>query len=762
MRTRLDGVACPVAMNPETDRTLCFIADHDQWIAAIEMGQPAATDIVVTASPQIYFECRLQGRPCLSLWSYLPASESVLHLKWVWDLCISLGEGLQVREDSRYPGLSRDICHDACCALLVTLNLSCSISRLLDERKPKRIRLFSEANRPLFWDASRPEPDIFNWVAGWEAGRRGIETSPMALSPAVREAIRLANVPPRLPDPDPEAPMVRDPVHALLFTQSISRSEQEPLFASLRRDFGDRVVTVMPEPDSRIGPFLSWAHMRRLPIRTPVAPSEDALGAVLAAAVSGPDWPDYARVLGSPEFAAFFLRGWQDWLGLAAVEEGVARLTGQAYRPRLAILPYDVEGPVRRMAATWNTGGVPVLVVDHVGLSTWDGAWRNRGAVASAAVWGAHDAEAHQRCRDPSARVFQTGSMRCDLASAARLGTTPRTGSGRSPAVLIITSQYGSELMIGAGYSGPEMVLSWWDELCALSVRARDWDWKLKTHPRFDHEAFYRYLMATRTHRLEPAAPDLLEALASADVMLLMANPSTSAAHAILAGVPVIYFKPPVTPEFWHSPIENGGAVVVSDMPSLETALRQSLADEASRRGVAASQRAFLDRVLVATGDASVRLVRAAIEELQHNGPAAAAPDPAARWIADLTMMVEYGLRGVWPWREFRRRLRELGARGRTLAFDHLDFLDAGRLPDYFMNIALLSIWRRPEADRRISRRRPWLGRILWEIRRTLPDSIRPPAGWLRPYLRRTVEEEAALNPASRFWSALRRKVAAA
>ncbi|HOW96257.1 MAG TPA: hypothetical protein P5567_03410 [Kiritimatiellia bacterium] len=749
-------------MNELSATTLTFIAERRQWAAAREQGLPEAADVVVTASPEIYFECRLQGRPCLSLWDYLPVAESVRHEQWVWDWCGRIGRALREREGDG--GLSGLIAYDAFHALVAVLNLACSASRLLAERRPARVRVFSEMQQPLLWDASTPDADLFNFVVDRLARGGGREMLFLSLTPAVREEIRLADVPPCIPEPDAEAALPSDPVRALVFTQSISWAEQEPLLPVLHREWGGGLVTVMPEPADIRGPYLSWSHLRRLPIRPPPMPDEPAMQAALADAVSDPALPEYVRILAGPECAAFFLRGWRDWLALASAERGIVRLCHRAYRPGVAVLPYDIEGTVRSMAFEWAGAGVPTLAVDHVGLALPCVGPRSLGAGNAIAVWGGPDAALHSRWRDPSARVFQTGSMRRDLAAAAERGRmrAAAPASPDRPAVLIITAQYGSELMVNGGYPAPGEALSWWTELARLSVRNLNWDWKLKKHPRFDHESFYRYLAATVENRFEPATPDLLEALDSADVMLLMANASTSAAHAILAGVPVVYFKPPVTPEFWRSPLEDGGAVVVSDMPSLEAALQRMLADAAYRREVAAAQRAVLDQALVATGDASVNLVRNAIEELRRDGPAPAAPDPAARWIADMTMTVDHGLRGAWPWRAFRRRLRQLAARGRKLAFDDLDFLDADRLPDYFMNIALLSIWRRPEADRRISRRRPWLGRILWEIRRALPDSIRPPAGWLRPYLRRTVEEEAALNPASRFWNALRRRTAAA
>ena len=749
-------------MNEPPATTLAFIAERRQWDAAREQGLPEAADIVVTASPEIYFECRLQRRPCLSLWDYLPVAESVRHEQWAWGWCARIGRGLREREGEG--DLSDLIAYDAFHALVAALNLACSVSRVLAEQRPARVRVFSEMQRPLFWDPSSPDADLFNFVVDGFARGGGCKVLPLSLTPAVREAIRLADVPPRIPDPDAKAELPRDPVRALLFTQSISGAEQAPLLPVLCRDWGDGLVTVTPEPADLKGPYLSWAHLRRLPVRPPPLPDATKMQAALADAVSGPGRPEYARILGQPEFAAFFLHGWRNWLAAASAERGIVRLCHRAYRPEVAVLPYDIEGPVRSMAAEWAASGVPTLVVDHVGLAVPCVGPRSLGAGSAVAVWGGPDAQLHGRWRDPSARIFQTGSMRRDLAASAARG--PRRPAAEAaperPSVLIITAQYGSELMVSGGYPAPGEVLSWWSGLARLSARNPGWAWKLKKHPRFDHEAFYRYLAATVENRFEPAAPGLLEALDSADVMLLMANPSTSAAHAILSGVPVVYFKPPVTPEFWRSPLEDGGAVVVSDMPALEAALQRLLSDAAHRREVVATQRAFLDRALVATGDAAVKHVRDAIEELRRDRPAPAAPEPAARWIADLTMTVDHGMRGAWSWPLFRRRLRELAVRGRRLAFDHLDFLDAGLLPDYFMNIALLSIWRRPEADRRISRRRPWLGRILWEIRRALPDSIRPPAGWLRPYLRRTVEEEAALNPASRFWSVLRRRMAAA
>lgn len=745
---------------PPIGGTLCFIANRYQWKTAQEAGLPAATDVVVTASSDIFFECRLQNRPSLSLWDFLPQAESLQHEAWAWELCDRLGEGLRTAPEEA--DLAHVIRHDALHVLLSSLNLSRALSRLLENHRSVRVRHFVEMEKLFYSDGgTRPEPDLFNFMVALHTRRRGIETRTMALSPSVREEIRLEAVPARLYAPEPGEAMPRDPVRALVFTQSISHAEQEPLFGALRRDWGDQVLTIMPEPTNPTGPYLSWAHLRRLPFKSPPAPDGDAVRKVLARAVSDLGLPDYATVIGTPEFAAFFSRGWREWLAWAATEQGIARLCDWAFRPACAVLPYDVEGAMRGMAREWTARGVPVLSVDHVGLALPCVEWRNRGATSHVAVWGRCDAEAHRRWRDPAARVIETGSMRRDLGAAAELGK--RRGKQRATAdarstILIITAQYASDLMAYGGYTGTAEALSWWERLCALTVRGKAWNWRLKTHPRFDQDTFYRHVLSTYQHCLEPAPGDLVSALESADVMLLMANPSTSAAHAILVGVPVVYFKPPTTPGIWRSPLEEGGALVVSDFTELEKTLTRVTGDVEYRREILAGQRAFLERALVATGEASVEKVRRALDELMQAEAPTVAPDPAARWLLDMTMTVEYGMRGVWSWRQgFKKNLRNLAIRGRNLIFDHLNGLNLEGLADYFMNVTLLAIWRRPEQDRHMNRARPWLGWILWQVYRALPDSIRPPRGWIVPYLRRTLEEEAVLDPSSRFWRILHR-----
>ncbi|MBU1909894.1 MAG: hypothetical protein KJ726_07605, partial [Verrucomicrobia bacterium] len=380
---------------------------------------------------------------------------------------------------------------------------------------------------------------------------------------------------------------------------------------------------------------------------------------------------------------------------------------------------------------------------------------RNIGASSHAAVWGRYDAAAHRRWRDPAARIFETGSMRRDLGEAAELGQrrcTLKSARTLRSTVLVITAEYGSDLMAYGGIAGTEEVLSWWEGLCALSVRQTGWDWRLKMHPRFDRAVFYRYVLSAQSHRLEQVSGELVAALETADVMLLMVNPSTSAAHAILAGVPVVYFKPASTPESWASPLEKGGASVVSDFAGLESELKRLFGDAVYRQQVVVTQRAFLDRALVAVGEASVEKARGALDELIRSRAAAKGPDAAARWLLDLLMIVDYGMRGALGWPAFRDRLRELGRRGKKLTFEHLPGIQTADLADMLMNITLVAIWWRPEQERRIGKNRPWLGRILWRVYRALPDSIRPLPIWLLPYLRRTLEEEPLFNTDSRFW----------
>lgn len=729
-----------------------FVANLRQWEALAASNSKHDPCPVATADFDTFCAAREAGNEGVLLADYLAPEDATAHDQLARQICRRLRERWSGRLTIGSCDLPRVHAFDPFYAFACFLNISRAVLRCLDELRPGVVECFPEWEYPCLGYSTVRPPDTFNFAVNLVARHRSIPVEFISV-PGRWNAPLDYYVEPSWAEESLQRRrfFARSAVRQLVFSAPVFDDEIEPLAAALDPD---ATVLVGVKPMSVDVPFIPWPLLQHLPVTLPPMPDWQDFADIVRSEVDAAGVGEHAALLHEKAFVDFLLKGWRKWLCDGARIYAAAELCRRAFEPERVVIPYDAGSDWRGVGRAFIARGIPTLSVDHVGLATPFAARENEGAEADAAVWGAWDAAAHRRWRDSSARVIEVGSMRRDLERAWQLGKSDNAAAPRR--VLVATSHLSSDVM--AGSSPPAYAIErWWTGLAELTRRYPDVDWALRTHPRFDYRIFYEKLGESMA-RCSRASGPLPEEVTRCAVFFLFANYSTAAVHAVLAGRPVVYFRPPeLGKTHWESPMEELALCV----PTVEEAgaeIERLLTDPAYRCSVVERQRRWLEPNLVAVGEEAVRRTLTAFQASPRSG-SRESPDPTARGFLELVMIIDYGLRGVMAPCRFQRELRRWRREYGSSDFRSLPFIDADALPDYLMNMVLLALWRRPAATRKRSRERPWLGWYLWQVYRVLPRSIKPPLSWLVAYWRRTLEEEPLFNPQSRFWRFMSRGV---
>jgi hypothetical protein len=594
-------------------KNLCFIANRAQWKAA--EARPPLEGPLVPASADLGWtlQQRLAGAPVVDLVGYMTPAVARELLELAWALCAELAEAWKGRAVFHGCDIVERMQNDMFYLFLTALRCEHMVRCALREHRPERVVHFKEMAEAFLWDPPEPPPDMFNAAVAWCAEREGIPATAV-------DGPRPAPPAAAAPDPGPAAPAKPLPgVRPIaLLVSAHFRSEMMPLVRRVIKDERNEWVVL----SDAAGPIKGVVRMDAslldgLPlVAAPFRDTVEMLRDEGLPVLTGGGKRDLAVINENPRLRFAWDR-WTRRLLAGARRYARAELLCKALQPRALVTGYDFEGGVRCFQQAFLDAGVPVISIDHVGLSLPSSQRRNRGARAHVAVWGEHDARGQERFRGPNRRAFRVGCMRSELAETlerSQPGASRPARTMPSSRVVFFTSKRAQ--MWGTSVD-TSRYLETWLGLARLGARRREWDFIIKPHPRYDNDRFYERLIAHVPGGMRLLACRAREALADAGVAVLMNTPSTVGIEAVAMGVPLVYLRDSLLDGArGHSPLEDGGAVVVRSVSDLEAELERLSCDAPYRASVCERARTWLSSVLQATGEAAVRNMLEATETI--------------------------------------------------------------------------------------------------------------------------------------------------
>lgn len=683
---------------------------------------------VASGDVDVICECEARKQKVISLWDYFSPADMEEGLDGAFRACDRIAEGMGCYVSSHGCDLSAAFRYEPLFPLVAVLSVSRAVSRAMDDLRPAQVAYFSERASAFCWDAVRPSPDVFNAVTAWEAQRREIAAVELKLEPSAADGERSAATgqAKRSAPASGRMPMGRCAGIVSLFGD-LGYEEQRALLGDERLIEGGAWLVLGVRPPDEPLPYACVGILEKLPFDRFVLREElSGLAREGIERIRADLRKEYPALSENPHLAFF----WEEMLvvlGKAHNYGNIGRFAA-ALGPTVVSTGYDVFGAVKAFTHALQGAGVQVIALDHVGLASTESARFSKGARAHVAVWGQLDVDSRRSWRDPRSRIFTVGRLRSDEVpeapqrhAAARFSRRP---SGSRPRVVLFTtaSAYGARMTAEAWPSDNSRC---WDELLALSQRRSEWEFIIRTHPRYDHTVMYSRLVGRSGSSLAMASSPASELLDQADIAVLVNNRSTVAVEALRRQVPVLYLKTCV-PYWLDSPIERGGAVVVQSVEDLDLAIERLVSDEDHRARVVRAQQEFLKKAVTATGRAAVDRLFSALGELNVLAAGEAGTStphrvsPSARWILDMVMTIDYAMRGDLARTEARQRLAGLQAQGNRLPFDDLPFMDMAELGTFLLDMVVWTSWAGTPAVSRPS--------MLLTVRKVLPRRFKP--GW--------------------------------
>lgn len=685
--------------------TLVFLANQTQC----EVWKASGVDALpVTGDFNLLARFTRDGVAHVDLWAYLDESAMQAHDAEAWDFCRRFAVALKDRVCVGAADLLALCRFDLFWSVRAVLNSGHAAAGALKERLPRKVVHFAEMATPDYYDLPSGPADLFNAAVALAARTAGVPTQSLSLGGQDHSAGLFRPAASR-----GEASAERKPwpacVDVLCVAEGLGVDEQMLLMERARHDAEQVWVSVMGDDAGSMLPSVPLRLLRWLPfdagaIRTAAT---DAMAGVPALIRAGSLRAPPA--LAEPEFS-FVWKCHAAWVERAATEYRLSSLLARAWRPKVMVMGSDIFGPGRCAAQGWMDAGTPVIAIDHVGLG-WSSSHRwHEGTRTHLAVWGEPDAQGRRTQKQPDARIEAVGSLRADFARMMGTGPTDcATGH-----VAVFTSETSSGFRM-TGWSPPAALRSAWDALLAAAAVAGV-SLVVKPHPRYDHPDFYAHLIAARCPAARLVKGPAGEALAGASAAVLVNTPSTVLVQIIAAGVPAIYLRHGVA-AFSDPPIPVDQVITVSTATELADVLRRLREDAAFRAATKATQRAYLAKVLAATGDKAAERMTGFVHAVGGTAPRAS-PDPAAKWALDVVTALNDFRRGALDRRAFRARIGQLAAESEARPLQGVEGLDPVGLADHYVRVATWADWTDVSAGDQLA--------ALAKVRRLFPHRSRP------------------------------------
>jgi hypothetical protein len=547
-------------------------------------------------------EASREGIPFCEIWSYLNAADfnqsqeqadEVLRSWWQESLGTLMHKGVL---------LADAICGDMREAFTAGILAHTILNRIIDDKKPKRLVVFSDTKRAFLSDSSDipPPPDIFNAVALWVARVRNLPTTRLSVGKAYGVRGTRPLLAPGNGNPQPPAFFVtRHEVGErkviLSFLQVLDRLNCSSLDNARKLlealDRGGKwehlsIVQNMDDVQSLPGNVINWQDCTGW---VPISPTlirqlRDAWSNFKRQQVRKTS-SSFAYLVANPHLDFQFRVFWQR-LREAVQTVDVATMIFQGLRPRLCLIGTDQWG----IAVCWKRVakllGAKTLSLQHGSITNdYDQFELQNHEVDYVAVEGEYSRK----------RLIELGRAAETIEVVGHRGSLhlPSPPEPLSPkTVLLMTTLAGESLLWNQ--CNLAKLRGDWGELVSIVGRHPETRFIIRPHPRFDQWDFYRRLCTDHTPNLELSTQATLP---SASLAVMFNYPSSVALDTMLAAIPTVYVRSSVyqTKRF-RSPLD--GSLSVKSCEELENVINALLNDETRRAEWLRVQNQFLGEYL--------------------------------------------------------------------------------------------------------------------------------------------------------------------
>jgi len=688
-------------------RKLVVIANQRQFDACQQTWSDSTWPAVY--DHDLIHAFRGQGQPFANLWDFIDQPTADENDELAWTLCDRLGS-FNTGLPEIVTNLAERCQDDYAFPIRFALNTATTVGRCIDALKPDVVAVFSENREAFNWDPADPPPDIFNAVVRWCAEERNLSVELLTLPDmGRRDGVADQTTMGRFPHP------VESKADLLMLANFLSVTERELLVRSesIKKyatiNICDRAsVPYMPEQLLDMLPF----HARIQKNSTASAVQEHMAG------FSGKD----ARCVTHNIHLLFLWEHVLRRLGNGERCYRAGRFMARASGAKLALLGYSVMGYMRCLREGLMAEGCHTLSINHSGIGRYDSWKRHRGDRGPLAVWGSWEKEVLARFRRSSETMHVTGSLRRDIQ--AMMSAHPVTPDmSQRPRVVILTGRI-THLYAAAADVNAHWQM--WDAVLALIHRHPEWDFVIKPHPRYDHVPVYespKFKAAANLTIFKGAIADILP---GTSVAIAFNNMTTGCLEPMARDIPLIAIENAIRTND-RDQLEEG-AIAVSSIDQLESALSQMLLDSDARRERIARGKKFLHRVVHASGDNAVdnyiRLMDNELDQVPARKICA-----ASSWLLRMLLSVQHVMAGGQPQKP-SSLFTELKKAGRGMAFNLHELFDMHQLGECLLSIAVWGPWPKPE-----QRNMPSIRRLLTWVYRAQPKTIRPSWRVYRRYL---------------------------
>ena len=688
---------------------LVFIASTRQYESFKRSPEALADCVVATSDLDVWVDLKAEGREPINLLDYLDAREAAANKETSWRLCACVADALKGRFLFEGCDLAERIQNDLFHAFAYILNSLGVIQKVMSAEHPESVLYFKEMEKLICWDAPESPVDVFNAIVANCAERAGIPARGNLALGAETETTQ-----PVYQTSKEVRRQLPQTLAVISIGPSIGLNESWALLESVASRGHPSWLLL----DDGTAPFsvssLRLTSLLNMPFDLdPIVHAVNGVGDTVRAALAR---DPAAALLVQNEHLGFMWDEYSRWLVTAARWYVLAQFLSDALRPDIVLTGYDIFGTLKCFTESLQKCGVHTVSIHHTSFDL-SMLRRHQGVRGDVVTWGVYDSRDIGVWRE-TGRILEAGTFRRDLAPLRDTEIAARTEkSGNkpvsNPCVVLLTSRV-TDLLDAAASSSQHY--DDWVELVSYIARHPDWDFVIKPHPRYDYVLLYEEIINRAPGNVRMFKGSAAEILSVADVALEVNTPSSVAIEASAASVPVVYLKSALYCNLPNA-LEDGGVVLVETVTEMEKTVARLLTDDIYRAEVLKTQADFMRRAVVASGSEAVRRMFAYMEDVIGSSKQEAA-DPAARWLIDALMCVDYGMRGDYTRGEFLRRMGELRGRGKALDFDRLELFKLGELGPYILNWAVWQNW--PPAVK-LS-----IPLVLWSLHRAFPPSLRP------------------------------------
>jgi|GEM_PF-2581711 len=696
-----------------------------------------------------------------NLWAYLDTQTWRENSEQAWALCDTIGEAIRALLPAHVFDFGAAVQDEFVYALRYALNSATVVERCLEEHKPECVLAFGETTRVFIWDPPEPPPDLFNAAVHAFCERHNIPIRVLTGKEHKDESVYFASSYPAI-----ESKRVSGSCPVVSLAEGLSITERALLSQNKALRARNVLEILAPGDEESLNCYL-FGSLPFQPVFTSATDVQKNIDHALRSvpAFSGSAYQQFARPM-----AAHVAR--------CASNAQAGRFLAQASRPRLALLGYPVLGSFRCLAGGLMQEHVSPLFINHSGLSLPRGRRRNRGDIGRVGVWGQWEKSVLPKYRrsDPE-NILPLGSLHRDIHELMLRPRSRKRADSQMARITILTT------WTGHLYSEPVDVPGhWraWDQLLAVIRRHPEWIFVIKPHPRYDHHDIYTSEKFKQIPNLEMFEGSLSDCMEQTDVTLAFNVMTTACLEPMARGVPLVVFDGMGLIQDCEG-FEQSVALETT-IEGVEQRLALLVASQDEREKFAAKARPFLDSMICAHGDESVKNYLEVIDDCLNECAANYGdrlPDPVAQWWLDVLMLLDGLHAGArvfvecadaqtgenarqekeYGWRAY---IRHLTRRAESLDVTQSEELDMKQMGDWMLRTVVWQPWRTVGSRKSEGGSRKAEGclvqtyypgfmvEILWRVWRLTPAKIRPSFRTFLGYVYEAVDMDALNHPSSR------------